>query len=32
MKDRYIFPFNENFKRKINYKMKDSSNAIDFDR
>jgi hypothetical protein len=32
MKERYIFPFNENFKRKINYKMRDSSNILDIDR
>ena len=32
MKDKYIFPFNLNFKRKMNYKMKDSNNLIDTDK
>ena len=32
MKERYIFPFNLNFKRKMNYKMKDNSNILDIDK
>ena len=32
MKERYIFPFNLNFKRKMNYKMKDGNNLLDLDR
>ena len=28
MKLRYIFPFNDNFKRKSNYKLTDNSNLI----
>jgi hypothetical protein len=32
MKEKYIFPFNQNFKRKLNYKMKDSTNILDIDR
>lgn len=32
MKDKYIFPFNLNFKRKMNYKMKDSNNLLDIDK
>jgi len=32
MKERYIFPFNMNFKRKMNYKMKDNSNILDLEK
>ena len=29
IKSRYIFPFNENFSRKNNYKLKDIANILD---
>lgn len=29
IKSRYIFPFNDNFKRKSNYRLEDSSNLIE---
>ena len=32
IKSRYIFPFNENFVRKNNYKMRDLSNLIEKDK
>ena len=32
IKQRYIFPFNENFARKNRYKMKDNTNLLDLDR
>jgi hypothetical protein len=32
MKERYIFPFNVNFKRKMNYKMKDNNNILDIEK
>ena len=32
IKERYIFPFNLNFKRKMNYKMKDGNNLLDLDK
>ena len=28
MKQRYIFPFNQNFKRKLNYKLKDGQSTL----
>lgn len=28
IKSRYVFPFNDNFKRKNNYKIEDGSNLI----
>ena len=32
MKERYIFPFNENFRRKLNYKLKDTINILENER
>jgi hypothetical protein len=29
IKSRYIFPFNENFRRKLNYKLKDAPGLTD---
>ena len=29
MKQRYIFPFNENFKRKLNYRLKDGQSTLE---